>query len=113
MKPMLLLFLLASGCALGVEGRFPAGHERLTRREAVAIAMQAGMEHGYGHLRVAEVQREDDLWNVELRVAPPARGTVVIRVDAWNGSVLRLIDDVGWERHHRADRDDDEHEDDD
>jgi hypothetical protein len=98
-KVPLLLSIFTSGCALGIEGRVPAVHERVTRREAVAIAMQAGAQHGYGNLRVAEVQREDDLWNVELRAARPARGNLVIRVDAWNGSVLRFIDEVRWDGH--------------
>jgi hypothetical protein len=96
-KALLLLSVFASGCALGIEGRVPLGHERLTRREAVAIAMEAGVQHGYGNLRVSEVQREDDLWNVELRAAGPAHGNLVIRVDAWNGSVLRFIDEVRWD----------------
>ncbi|GAC1537340.1 MAG: hypothetical protein NVS2B9_03530 [Myxococcales bacterium] len=98
---------------MGAEGRVAARHERLTRKEAVAIAMQVGVQHGYGHLRVARIQREDALWNVELRAAGPARGTVIVRVDAWSGSVLRFIDAVGWESHHEHGEGDDEHEGDD
>ncbi|GAC1538519.1 MAG: hypothetical protein NVS2B9_05150 [Myxococcales bacterium] len=113
MRALLLLSVLASGCAISAEGRFPAGHERITRREAVAIAMQVGVQHGYGRLRVAGVQREDDLWDVELHAAGPSRGAVVIQVDAWNGEVLRFIDEVGWESHHADDEGDDEPDDDD
>jgi hypothetical protein len=28
-------------------------------------------------------------WNVELRVAPPLRGSIRVRVDVWTGSIIR------------------------
>ncbi|GAC1606446.1 MAG: hypothetical protein NVS4B10_20680 [Myxococcales bacterium] len=93
---LLLLSVLASGCALGVEGRIPAGRARLSRQEAVAIATQTAVRRGFASLRVTGVERDDDEWQVELRVGPPARGGVLVRVDAWSGDIVRFSDDVRW-----------------
>lgn len=109
----LLLSVLAAGCAVGVEGRFPVGSARVTRQEAVAIATQTAVRRGFAALRVTEVEREDDEWRVELRVGPPAHGAVLVRVDAWNGDVVRFSDDVRWTGRGRGRGRHDEDEDDD
>jgi hypothetical protein len=61
------------------------------------------------------VERDDAEWNVVLRLAPPPRGDVRVRVDAWSGAVDRFDPRLQRERRehddHEGDREHDgEHE---
>lgn len=108
MKRLLLAALLVSGCALDLEARVPPRSQALTRQEAIGIATREALEQGYPAGRVSRVERGDGFWSVRLQLAP-SRGFIQVRVDAWDGAVLRFADSEhdDDEDHGRRDEDDD------
>lgn len=101
-RKLALLPLLLAGACVVVR---PAPRRPLSRQEAVDVAVNEAARQGYRARFVEQVERDDAEWSVVLRLAPPPRGDVRVRVDAWSGAVDRF--DARLQRE-RREHDDDE-----
>jgi hypothetical protein len=102
-KLALFPLLLASACVI----MRTAPRRPLSRQEAVDVAVNEAARQGYRTRFVEQVDRDDAEWNVLLRLAPPPRGDVRVRVDAWSGAIDRF--DARLQRERREHEDDGEH----